>query len=194
MGAHYASTWSINIFKSELFGNHSLASMIPPFDIANVASFSGRSGLKRSKWEMLKVAWLDCNHRLQWRWILYFKMWSKYALFWILTLTTVYANYFYDTSVIFSNSFITYREPFRICIGHNRRTDVIGIDCHKWSLSDSYKNLFLETRLYFDIWYMDRGTEMLDTLSKFCHVNGHQFFGGNIYRLHSSRKITLFHS
>ena len=27
---------------------------------------------------------------------------------------TVYANYFYDTSVIFSNSFITYREPFRI--------------------------------------------------------------------------------
>ena len=42
---------------------------------------------------------------------------------------SVYANYFYDTSVIFSNSFITYREPFRICIGHDRRTDVIGIDC-----------------------------------------------------------------
>ena len=44
---------------------------------------------------------------------------------------TVYANYFYDTSVIFSNSFITYREPFRICIGHDRRTDVNGIDCHE---------------------------------------------------------------
>ena len=41
---------------------------------------------------------------------------------------TVYANYFYDTSVIFSNSIITYREPFTICIGHDRRTDVIGID------------------------------------------------------------------
>ena len=41
---------------------------------------------------------------------------------------TVYANYFYDTSVIFSNSIITYREPFIICIGHDRRTDVIGID------------------------------------------------------------------
>ena len=35
----------------------------------------------------------------------------------------MYANYFYDTSVIFSNSIIT------ICIGHDRRTDVIGLDC-----------------------------------------------------------------
>ena len=43
----------------------------------------------------------------------------------------MYANYFYDTSVIFSNSFITYKEPFRICIGHDRRTDVIGIDCDR---------------------------------------------------------------
>ena len=42
----------------------------------------------------------------------------------------VYANYFYDTSVIFSNSIIIYREPFTICIGHDRRTDVIGIDWH----------------------------------------------------------------
>ena len=41
---------------------------------------------------------------------------------------TVYADYFYDTSVIFSNPFITYREPFTICISHDRRTDVIGID------------------------------------------------------------------
>ena len=41
---------------------------------------------------------------------------------------SVYANYFYDTSVIFSNYIITYREPFTICIGHDRRTDVIGID------------------------------------------------------------------
>ena len=41
----------------------------------------------------------------------------------------MYADYFYDTSVIFSNSIITYREPFKICIGHDRRTDVIGIDC-----------------------------------------------------------------
>ena len=40
----------------------------------------------------------------------------------------MYANYFYDTSVIFSNSIITYRELFTICIGHDRRTDVIGID------------------------------------------------------------------
>ena len=40
----------------------------------------------------------------------------------------MYANYFYDTSVIFSNSIITYRETFTICIGHDRRTDVIGID------------------------------------------------------------------
>ena len=40
----------------------------------------------------------------------------------------VYANYFYDTSVIFSNSIIIYREPFKICIGHDRRTDVFGID------------------------------------------------------------------
>ena len=40
----------------------------------------------------------------------------------------VYAYYFYDTSVIFSISIITYREPFTICIGHDRRTDVIGID------------------------------------------------------------------
>ena len=40
----------------------------------------------------------------------------------------VYANYFYDTSVIFSNSIITDGEPFTICIGHERRTDVIGID------------------------------------------------------------------
>ena len=43
----------------------------------------------------------------------------------------MYANYFYDTSVIFGNSIITYREPFIICIGHDRRTDVIGID---WSV------------------------------------------------------------
>ena len=42
----------------------------------------------------------------------------------------MYANYFYDTSVIFSNSIITYREPFTICIGHDQRTDVIGIDWH----------------------------------------------------------------
>ena len=41
---------------------------------------------------------------------------------------SVYANYFYDASVIFSNSIITDREPFTICIGHDRRTDVIGID------------------------------------------------------------------
>ena len=41
--------------------------------------------------------------------------------------TTVYANYFYDTSVIFSNSIIAYREPFTICIGHDKWTDVIGI-------------------------------------------------------------------
>ena len=40
----------------------------------------------------------------------------------------VYANYFYDTLVIFSNYVITYREPFTICIVHDRRTDVIGID------------------------------------------------------------------
>ena len=45
----------------------------------------------------------------------------------------VYADYFYDTSVIFSNSFITYREPFKICIGHDRRTDVIGIDWYGYS-------------------------------------------------------------
>ena len=49
-------------------------------------------------------------------------------------LITVYANYFYDTSVInFSNSFITYRESFRICIGHDRRTNVIGIDCNNFN-------------------------------------------------------------
>ena len=36
--------------------------------------------------------------------------------------------YFYDTSVIFSNSIIYYREPFAICIGHDRLTNVIGID------------------------------------------------------------------
>ena len=42
--------------------------------------------------------------------------------------TTVYTNYFYDTSVIFSNYIITYRGPFTICIAHDRRTDVIGID------------------------------------------------------------------
>ena len=40
------------------------------------------------------------------------------------TPNAVYANYFYDTSVIFSNSISTYREPFKICIGHDRRTDV----------------------------------------------------------------------
>ena len=51
-------------------------------------------------------------------------------------LTLVYANYFYDTSVIFSNSIITYREPFTICIGHDRRTDVIGIDCYKLGWED----------------------------------------------------------
>ena len=44
------------------------------------------------------------------------------------SVTKVYANYFYDTSVICSNSIIAYREPFTICIGHDRRTDVIGID------------------------------------------------------------------
>ena len=47
----------------------------------------------------------------------------------IIGTVTMYANYFYDTSVIFSNSIITYRETFTICIGHDRRTDVIGIDC-----------------------------------------------------------------
>ena len=41
----------------------------------------------------------------------------------------MYANYFYDTSVFFDNSIIYYREPFTICIGHDRRTDVIDIDC-----------------------------------------------------------------
>ena len=40
---------------------------------------------------------------------------------------TVYANHFYDTSVIFSNSIITYREPFTICIGHDL-TICIGHD------------------------------------------------------------------
>ena len=49
---------------------------------------------------------------------------------------SVYANYFYDTSVIFSNSFITYREPFRICIGHDRQTDVIGIDCNLSNITE----------------------------------------------------------
>ena len=48
------------------------------------------------------------------------------------SLITVYANYFYDTSVIFSNSIITYREPFIICIGHDRRTNLIGIDWYHW--------------------------------------------------------------
>ena len=43
----------------------------------------------------------------------------------------MYANYFYDTLVIFSNSIITYRELFTICIGHDRWTDVIGIDCKR---------------------------------------------------------------
>ena len=45
----------------------------------------------------------------------------------------VYTNYFYDTSVIFSTFIIAYREPFTdhlICIGHDRRTVVIGIDWH----------------------------------------------------------------
>ena len=43
----------------------------------------------------------------------------------------VYTNYFDDTSVIFSYFIITYREPSNlICIGHDRRTDVIGIDCN----------------------------------------------------------------
>ena len=41
---------------------------------------------------------------------------------------SVYANYFYDTLVILSYSIITYLESFTICIGHERRTDVIGID------------------------------------------------------------------
>ena len=49
----------------------------------------------------------------------------------------VYANYFYDTSVIFSNSIITYRETFTICIGHDRRTDVIGIDWEMGELANS---------------------------------------------------------
>ena len=40
-------------------------------------------------------------------------------------------NYFYDTSVIFSNFIITYRSDL-ICIGHDRRTDVIGIDFRKY--------------------------------------------------------------
>ena len=46
-----------------------------------------------------------------------------------LTVFSVYANYFYGTSVIFSNSIITYREHFTICIGHDQQTYVIGIDC-----------------------------------------------------------------
>ena len=46
-----------------------------------------------------------------------------------IKIGAVYVNHFYDTSVIFSNSIITYREPFTICIGHDRQTDVIGIDC-----------------------------------------------------------------
>ena len=33
-----------------------------------------------------------------------------------MNIPAVYANYFYDTSVIFSNSFITYREPFRFAL------------------------------------------------------------------------------
>ena len=57
-------------------------------------------------------------------------MWGRgWGLNFQLCTLPVYANYFYDTSVIFSNSIITYSEPFTICIGHDRQTDVIGIDC-----------------------------------------------------------------
>ena len=59
----------------------------------------------------------------------------------------MYANYFYDTSVIFNNSIITYREPFTICIGHDRRTyvhDVIGID---WGQQDVFVKHVCETQM-----------------------------------------------
>ena len=40
-----------------------------------------------------------------------------------------------------NNSIITYRETFTICISHDRRTDVIGIDCHAhWHLLNSGSN------------------------------------------------------
>ena len=50
-------------------------------------------------------------------------------------LVSVYANHFYDTSVIFRNSIITYREPFTICI---------GIDC---CISNRHKNTNLKEYL-----------------------------------------------
>ena len=50
--------------------------------------------------------------------------WTSYA---------VYTNYFYDTSVIFSNFLSSHIGTFHrsdlIFISHDRRTDVIGIDC-----------------------------------------------------------------
>ena len=73
----------------------------------------------------------------------------------------VYPYYFYDTSVIFSNSIITFREPFTICIGHDRRTDVIGIDCNRRSVvhilletfSITYNFSFI-CQLYFHLAYI----------------------------------------
>ena len=56
------------------------------------------------------------------------------------------ANYFYDTSAIFSNSIITYREPFTICIGHDRQTDVIGID---WFVLQCVTNCDDDLLLYY---------------------------------------------
>ena len=45
---------------------------------------------------------------------------------------TVYTNYFYDTwsfSVILSSHIGTFHRSALICISHDRRTNVIGIDC-----------------------------------------------------------------
>ena len=70
------------------------------------------------------------------------KCWQDHSEFRKYLLHSVYANYFYDTSVIFSNSIITYREPFTICIGHDRRTDVIGID---YAMKEIFQILLVES-------------------------------------------------
>ena len=72
----------------------------------------------------------------------------------------MYANYFYNTSVIFSNFIITYREPFTICIGHHRRTDVIGIDC-MLKYMFNYGQFSTEKQIYFKRTFRDNHNQFV---------------------------------
>ena len=108
----------------------------------HVALYSYIESMEYPHYKLLLLTYKNCKFLSSLaKSVIHFSLLPHGGFKWTLKVTPVYANYFYDTSVIFSNSTITYRELFTICIGHDRRTDVIGIDC------DPLREWFLKTQL-----------------------------------------------